>query len=914
MGADGSFRPELAATDESLRRLARHLTVRGADAEDLAQEVWLSALRKPGRLGQREWFRVVARRTLWRWSRRESDRSSREREVARPEAQDGDSSQVEAASLREYLSDSVGALKEPYREVVRLHYLEDLSLEEIGRRLGRPSVTVRVQLKRGLDQLRNRLQGRRGRFLGLAPLFSWWSSPRPAWLRRVGKRNVALGAIAAVFAVALLVIVPGRAERAHQTLAFPPDVASRPGSSFETSAERPFPGRAPLPIEELQSARASPPVRLSGRVLRSDGRPIAGAPVFLRDQHGASRVVAVSGAEGRYEVAAADLEDWIVAHPDGFLPTAPHLVCSVEQGRELDLVTARPGGELRGRVLDAQGRPVSGAEVLLRTPLVTSRVGSLLATTLRDELAGRASFGLQGTVQGALEPTRCLTDVSGRFVAARPPEEKFVVVVSAPGLPPGLELVEARAGGTDEDGTDEGGTGEELEIRLALPASLEGRVLDEGGRPCAGALLELSFPEPLPRQETRTDPSGRYRFDGLGSGPFVLRLLERANEGSASCHVEGQIAAGQSLPFDVELSAECSILGTLEEANGRSLEGWTVVLWEIAERDFPAKDSRQTRTGSGGRFAFLGCSDKEYDLEFFDPAASAERHRASTRASRTPLVLQPRPSELAAFHGRLVRRENAPQPSLLSVAAVRGSMTARQALVPIDAETGEFHGPSLPRGRYHVDAFFPGSAIAWRKTLELDERELVLEVPAQGSLRLEIELPEGATFADATAFVRVRAPLATYWIHAPLSPAPGQDAFLAELMPGTYWCIVLLEGYAAECVKAKIEEGSETLLSVTPKKGTAVTLQVVTPRALLDGEVLRLEVEETERSVPVPFFREAPGEGDTWWAGAELSADARRIVASTTAGLAGELALTPDLVRPGAILRLELSQPSSAPR
>lgn len=909
MESDGSFHSELAATEESLRRLARGLA-RGSDADDLTQEVWLAALRKPAVRGQREWFRVVARRTMWRWSLREKERAAREQEVARPEAQDGPSSQVEMASLREYLTASVSALREPYREVLQLHYFKDLSVEEISRRLGRPSVTVRVQLKRGLDLLRARLQGRRGRFLGLAPLSSWWSWPRSRGARRVEQRSLAFGAGAAALAAALLFVVPGRSP-VREAPPFSTDVAARSTTSLEARETPAFAGRLPLAVEPEPPALARPSARLRGRVLSFDGQPIAQAPVFLRDSQARrdpqakSRAVAVSDEEGRYEVAAAGLEDWIEARPSGFLPTAPHLVCSVERGRELDLVTARPAGELHGRVLDAQGRPVSEAEVWLRTPLVTSRVGSLLATTLRDELSGRASFGAQGTVQGALEPTRCLTDASGRFVAAKPPEEKFVVLVSAPGLPPGIVLLEA---GADDD----------LVIRLALPGSLAGRAVDPDGRPCAGAVLELSFPEPRPRQEARTDAAGRFRFDGLGEGPFLLRLLERT-DGSASCHVEGRIAAGEHLPLDVELSADDSIEGTVA-TDGEPLEGWNVVLWEITDSDFPVRDSRQTTTcartstASGGRFAFYGCSDKEYDLEFFDPAAPAERHRVTTRAGRAPLVLEPRPSELVSFHGRIVRRENALRPSLLSVAAVRGSMTARQALVPIDAETGEFHGPSLPRGRYHVDAFFPGSATAWRKTIELGERELVLEVPGRGSLRLEVELPEGTTFADATAFVRVRAALATYWIHAPLFPAPGQDVFVAELMPGTYWCIVLLEGYAAECVKAKIEEGRETLLSVAPKKGTAVTIQLVAPRALQEGEVLRLEVEEAKRTVPVPFFREAPGEGGTWWAGVELSADARRIVASTTAGLAGQIALTADLVHPGAILRLELAEPSSAPR
>lgn len=898
--ADGSPRPELVSTDESIRRLARHLTIRGTDAEDLAQEVWLSALRRPDVRGQREWFRVVARRTLWRWSRRASARSSREREVARPEAHEGVARQVEEASLREYLSACVNALKEPYREVVRLHYFEDLAVEEIGRRLGRPSVTVRVQLKRGLAQLRARLQDRKGRFLGLAPLAAWWSSRRPRWARRANVRSVALGAGAAALAVALLVVVPGR-ERGPGAWTSAPEAASGSTASLEAPGTRALPGRLPVePGAPGPSSLVSPSIRIRGRVLSFDGRPIAGAPVVLRDRQAQSRVADVSDEEGRYEVAAAGLEDWIEALPDGFLPTVPHLVCSVEQGRELDLVTVQPAGKLRGRVLDAQGRPVPGAEVVLRMPLVTSRVGSLLATSLRDELAGRASFGAQATVQGSLEPTRCRTDAAGRFVATKPPEEKFVVLVSAPGLPPGLELVEARAG--DED----------IEIRLAPPASLAGRVQDQEGRPCADALLELAFPEPRPRHETRTDATGRYRFDGLGAGPFVLRLLERA-EGSASCHVEGRIDAGQHVPLDVELSEQSSIRGTLV-ADGRPLEGWSVVLLELADRDFPARDSRQTRTASDGRFAFLGCSEKEYDLEFFDPDAPARRERVTTRAGAVPLSLQPRPTELAAFRGRIERRGSAPRPSLLSIAAVRGSMTAQQTLVPIDALTDGFHGPCLARGQYHVDAFFPGTATAWRKTIELDGQELVLAVPERGSLRVEVELPAGASFAEASAFVRVRAPLATYWIHAPMQADPLHTAFLAELMPGTYWVIVLLEGHAAECLKAKVEERRETRLAVAPKTGTPLTIQVVAPRALRDGEVLRIEVEEAERRVPVPFFREAPGEGDTWLAGVELSADARRIVASTTAGLAGELVLTSDLLRPDAVLRIELGERDATPR
>ena len=155
---DDDGRSDSEATDESILRLAQHL-VRGQDAQDLAQEIRLWALRRsaPDRM---EWLGIVARRTLLRWNRRDRARSRRERVVAKPEAQENALTEIETASRREYLEASVAALREPYRAVVRMHYLEELSIGEIGRRLGRPSATVRVQLRRGLAALQDRLERR----------------------------------------------------------------------------------------------------------------------------------------------------------------------------------------------------------------------------------------------------------------------------------------------------------------------------------------------------------------------------------------------------------------------------------------------------------------------------------------------------------------------------------------------------------------------------------------------------------------------------------------------------------------------------------------------------------------------------------------------------------------------------------
>ena len=59
-----------------------------------------------------------------------------------------------AADLRS----AVGALPEPYREVVSLRFFGGLSLEEIGRQTERPLGTVKTQLRRGLLRLRETVE------------------------------------------------------------------------------------------------------------------------------------------------------------------------------------------------------------------------------------------------------------------------------------------------------------------------------------------------------------------------------------------------------------------------------------------------------------------------------------------------------------------------------------------------------------------------------------------------------------------------------------------------------------------------------------------------------------------------------------------------------------------------------------
>ncbi len=57
----------------------------------------------------------------------------------------------------EIVKSAIQSLKKDYQDVLILHYLEDMPVEEISQVLNKPEGTVRVMMHRGLNSLRNQL-------------------------------------------------------------------------------------------------------------------------------------------------------------------------------------------------------------------------------------------------------------------------------------------------------------------------------------------------------------------------------------------------------------------------------------------------------------------------------------------------------------------------------------------------------------------------------------------------------------------------------------------------------------------------------------------------------------------------------------------------------------------------------------
>jgi len=138
--------------------LARWLTRDPHDAEDVVQEACVRALRYLASLregGARAWFLTIVRHASYDWIERHRDRDGGDGVVE--VAADAESEPAHIAERRgesRALAQAIAALELPYREVIVLRELEELSYKEIASVAAIPIGTVMSRLARARALLR----------------------------------------------------------------------------------------------------------------------------------------------------------------------------------------------------------------------------------------------------------------------------------------------------------------------------------------------------------------------------------------------------------------------------------------------------------------------------------------------------------------------------------------------------------------------------------------------------------------------------------------------------------------------------------------------------------------------------------------------------------------------------------------
>ena len=162
----GTFEREMLPHLGAAYTLARYLLRETADAEDAVQEAYLQALRHfAGFRGEnaRAWLLTIVRRCCYAWAGREGRYApavSADVIDQLPGETDDPETAVVRGELRQQLASAVDALPLPFREVIVLREIQELTYQEIATVTGVPIGTVMSRLARARGRLQRTLEAR----------------------------------------------------------------------------------------------------------------------------------------------------------------------------------------------------------------------------------------------------------------------------------------------------------------------------------------------------------------------------------------------------------------------------------------------------------------------------------------------------------------------------------------------------------------------------------------------------------------------------------------------------------------------------------------------------------------------------------------------------------------------------------
>ncbi|MCK6445630.1 MAG: sigma-70 family RNA polymerase sigma factor [Planctomycetes bacterium] len=575
-----------------------------------------------------------------------------------------------------------------------------------------------------------------------------------------------------------------------------------------------------------------------GRVLDVDGRPFAGAAIHLSRGFRAwsGGVVAESDASGHFAVRdlAEDDSQALSALASRRAPSRQQAVAgAVGETIEVELAFEATGGDLTGRVLDVDGRPIAGASVIAGASGVA-------------EFA-RAAKG----VELPLAARRAFTDGDGVYRIA--------------GLALGVTPVAAVASTfAPFSGATEIVAGREQRLDVVLEHSprLVGSVLDEHERPVEGALLRVGD-WGITGALARSAADGGYVLDGLPIGEFEVRA-EREGLGEARVTLVGAPAA--VLRWDAKLDRERTLRGRVI-APGRELAGWTVDAraMNVGDGEWFARAA----TDAAGRFEFTNCPEFLLHLEVFSPTSSpfavAVADDVDPLAGEVRLHLDPSRERSARIAGRVVDPAGNPVAGA-EVFCFPAPLGTSSGVLTTSGADGRFTSESIPAGSWRLSVGAEGLARTIttpqhvRTGDTLDWGDIVLS--RGGTLVVEVVAESGIDVA-AVRIGLVGDAGGELFGHGVAEVRDGRASFSA-IPRGDYRLTPWGADVALRTIEVNVADGRETRARLELVRGREVRVDVVHA----DGRAVVERLETELRDANGRLLDDAPlvpfGAGACW--------------------------------------------------
>ncbi len=238
----------LLAHERFVHAVARDLLRDEHAAQDVVQDTWVQALQRGPQtlVALRSWLGRIATNRARDVQRSAIRRERRERDAMAGAATESVGDTASRLALQRDVVGAVLSLGEPYKSVVLLRYYHGLEPTEIAARLGGKPATVRTQLVRAHELLRERLDRDHGGRAAWAALLL----PSPTALPAPAVGSPALKAVAATTVVALAA-TGFLALRVDDPV--PPTVPASAVAAIEPPADATVPDREPAPLVSPRS-------------------------------------------------------------------------------------------------------------------------------------------------------------------------------------------------------------------------------------------------------------------------------------------------------------------------------------------------------------------------------------------------------------------------------------------------------------------------------------------------------------------------------------------------------------------------------------------------------------------------------------------------------------------------------------
>ncbi|HEX6811268.1 MAG TPA: sigma-70 family RNA polymerase sigma factor [Planctomycetota bacterium] len=541
-----------------VRGLVRDLVRDPHECEDLEQEAWLQALRRPPghAVSLRGWLTALVG-SLWANRTRDAQRRRVRELAAAAPPPDADRAESIAAreQVRQRLLAAVLRLPEPFRAAVLLRYYDELSPTQIAARLGVPAATVRTRVARGLERLRAELDAEHGgeRAAWALPLLAF---PAPAPLASLPLST--LLAMKKSFVVAAALLLAAVSALAWFVWFAPP----------MPTPEDPLPRVAAVAPAARVPAAASPALAAGARVAppaaESDARCALEVIALWKSdkQPASSQAIDLTyptdvDAELSPRRLVTDEIGRVVFEQ---LPPGNASVQASTGVRQQVVLTAADrtavtllldGIPVRGLVVDSRDQPVPDADVWVSSEI-------RYATAASDERPAHGQYGhftLRTDAAGCFATRLFAKQCLAAFKVGHGPSATVYPVSGmaiAPAEPVSCTLRLQSAG-----------------------AALTVRVVDESATPVRGAVVLVGQEVPTITEDIRTattpalrattNEDGLAQFAVLSAGKLPLQI--RA-PGLAPSRQEVEIPVGATTSIDVVLTAGATVRGFVLDGLG----------------------------------------------------------------------------------------------------------------------------------------------------------------------------------------------------------------------------------------------------------------------------------------------------------------------------------------------------------